>query len=95
MVCTWDAGDICNVVLCEHLRLGLVELQIPHTAQVVQLLYSLLHLRLGIGQDQHVVCEGEQVASVDHLSQLLRCSQCLLQVHVEQHGGEHASLDHS
>ena len=87
MVCTWDAGDICNVVLREHLRLGLVELQIPHTAQVVQLLYSLLHLRLGVGQDQHVVRECEQVASVDHLSQLLSCTQCLFQVHVEQHWG--------
>ena len=56
---------------------------------------GLLHLCLRVGQNQHVIREGQQVASVDHLSQFLGGAQCLFQVDVEQHRRQHTSLDHS
>ena len=83
---TGDACDIGDVVLREHLRLRLVQLQIPRSAVIFKLLDRLGHLGLGVGQDQHVVGERQQVAPVDHLSQLLGGAQRLLEVDVEQHG---------
>ena len=80
------AGDTCNigyVVVGEHLGLGLVQPQIPYPIEVVQLLDSLLHFCLGVGQDKHVVSEGQQVTSVDHFPQLLGGAQRLFQVDVE------------
>ena len=95
MVGTWDASNLSYVVISEHLGLGLVHPQILYPIKAVQLLYSLLHLCLRVGQDEHVVSEGQQVPPVDHLPQLLSGTQCLFQVDVEQHRGQHTSLDHS
>ena len=67
---TGDTSDIREVVISQHLRLSFVQPQIPDSIKVVQLLDSLLHLCLGVGQDEHVVSEGQQVTSVDHLPQL-------------------------
>ena len=92
---TWDACDIGDVVLREHLGFRLVQLQIPHSAEVIELLDRLGHLRLGVGQDQHVVGERQQVTSVDYLSQLLGGAQRLFEIDVEQHGREDSPLDHS
>ena len=67
------AGDTCYlgyILIGEHLGLGLVQPQIPYLIEAVQLLDSLLHLCLGVGQDEHVVGEGQQVTPVNHLSQL-------------------------
>ena len=67
------AGNTCNVALLvfrKYLGLGLVEPQIPHFAEAVELLDGLGHLHLGVGQDEHVVRESQEVASPYHLLQL-------------------------
>ena len=46
------AGDTCNVALLvfrKYLGLGLVEPQIPHFAEAVELLDRLCHLRFRVG----------------------------------------------
>ena len=73
-------------VLREHLGLGLVEPQIPHAIEALELLDGLGHLRLGVGQDEHVVGKGQEVPSVHHVSELLGLPEGLLEVHVEEHG---------
>ena len=95
MVGTWDASDLGYFVISEHLRLSLVQPQIPHLIEIVQLLDGLLYLSLGIGQYEHVICEGQQVPPVDQHPQLLGGAQCLFQVDIEQHRRQHPSLDHS
>ena len=90
-----DAGDVRDVLLREDLRLRLVQSQIPHTIEVVQLLDGLGHLRLRVRQNQHVVCEGQEVASSDHFFQFFSGTQCLFQIHIEQHGREHTTLYHT
>ena len=67
MVGTGDASDLGYVVISEHLRLSLVQPQIPHLIEIVQLLDGLLYLSLGIGQYKHVISKGQQVAPVDHI----------------------------
>ena len=45
------AGDACDVTLLvfyEYLRLGLVEPQVPHLAEAVELLNGLGHLRFRV-----------------------------------------------
>ena len=54
-----DASDIGYIVISEHLGLGFVQPQIPNPIETVQLLDSLGHLCLGVGQNQHVVGEGQ------------------------------------
>ena len=84
-----DAGHPCDVslrVLREHLGLGLVEPQVPHAIEALELLDGLGHLWLGVGQDEHVISKGQEVASVHHVLQLLGLPQRLLEVHIEQHG---------
>ena len=95
MVGTGDASDLGDVVISEHLGLGLVQPQIPFPIEALQLLDGLLHLCLGVGQYEHVICEGQQVPPVDHIPQLLGGAQCLFQVDIEQHRRQHPSLDHS
>ena len=55
---TGDACNVGDVVLREHLRLRLVQPQVPPATEVVQLLDGLRHLSPGIGLDEHVVGEG-------------------------------------
>ena len=83
------AGDACylgDFVIREHLQLALVQPQIPHFIEVVQLLDGLSHLRLGVSEYEHIICEGQQVTPVDHVPELLSGPQGLLQVDVEEHG---------
>ena len=95
MVGTGDACDVWYVVISEHLGLGLVQPQIPYLIEAVQLLDSLLYLCLGVGQDEHVVGEGQQVTPVDHLPQLQGGAQGLFKVYVEEHGREDTFLNYS
>ena len=72
---TGHAGDACDVtllVLRKYLGLGLVQPQIPHFTEAIELLYGLGHLRLGVGQDEHVIRKGQEIASPYHLFELLR-----------------------
>ena len=83
------AGDACDVtllVLREYLGLGLVEPQIPHFAEAVELLNGLGHLRFRVSQDQHIIRKREEIPPVDHFQQLRCGSQCFLEVDVEEHG---------
>ena len=86
MIGTGDTSYVRYVVVSEHLGLGFVQPQIPHPIEVVQLLNGLGHLRLRVGQDEHVIRKGQQVTSVDHLPQFRRGTQCFLQVNIEEHG---------
>ena len=44
-----------GIFISENLGLSLVQPQIPHFAEAVELLYGLGHLRLGVGEDEHVI----------------------------------------
>ena len=85
VVCAGDASNLSDVVIGEHLGLGLVQTQIPYLIEAVQLLDSLLHLCLGVGQDKHVVGEGQQVTPVDHLPELQGGAKGLFKINVEEH----------
>ena len=67
-----DAGNVALLVLRMHLGLILVEPEIPHFTEAVELLDGLGHLRLGVGQDEHVIRKGQEITSPYHLFELLR-----------------------
>ena len=90
-----NARDVAQLVLREHLGLGLVKPQIPHFAEAVELLDGLGHLRFRVGMYEHVIRKCEEVTPPHHFLQLFCSAQCFLQVDIEQHGGEYPTLHYT
>ena len=72
------AFDVVFLALGQDLRLGLIHAEVPLGFELFQAPDDLAHLRLGVGEDEHVVGEGEEVASVADLLQFLAGLQGLV-----------------